>query len=200
MPLTSLTVVPGSRSVVALGLLGVGAGVLVACDDSDAPPSAAAQVIEAVVLDVAAELPPDPEQPEALPVVYVVSGSDEPFSARVQANVASAVTDTVDVRFADAREEPLADDRPGRPVLDHGALVEIGKLVPDETPMTVEVEVYWSETQFSRRVITFGRRGDEWSESASSVLEEMDVPPTVEPTDGDDDASPTSPLSPTPSS
>lgn len=167
--------------MVALGLVGVAAGVLSSCDDPAASPSPAAQVVEALVRDAAEELPRDPEKPEALPVVYVVSGSEEPFSAQVQASVASAVTETIDVRFADARDESLDRDRPGSPVRDGGALVQVGKLVPDETPMTVDVEVYWSETQFSRRVMTFGRRGDEWSASGSSVLEEMDVPPSTEP-------------------
>lgn len=180
MPLTSLAAVSGSRLVIALGVVGVGAGALTACEDPDAAPSPAVQVITEVVLDVASEQPVDPERPEALPVIYVISGSEEPFSAQVQASVANALTDLVDVRFADSGDEPRQGDRPGRPVLDGGALVQIGKLLPDETPMIVPVEVYWSETQFSRRVITFGRRGDEWSATDDSVLEEMDVPPTTE--------------------
>jgi len=156
---------------------------MVACDDQATAPPPAAQVVEAIVLDVAHDLPVDPERPEALPVVYVVSGSDEPFSAQVQARVASAVVDEVDVRFADERDESMHLDQPGSPVRDEGALVLIDEIVLDDSPTTVDVEVYWSSTQFSRRAVTFGQSGDEWSESHSSVLEEMDVPPTTEPSD-----------------
>ena len=170
---------------------------MVACDDQATSPPPAAQVVEAIVLDVAHALPADPERPETLPVVYVVSESDEPFSAQVQARVASAVVDEVDVRFADERDESMHLDQPGSPVRDEGALVLIDEIVLDDTPMTVDVEVYWSSTQFSRRVVTFGRSGDEWSESDSSVLEEMDVPPTTEPSD--DASEDGAPLSSTPS-
>lgn len=126
---------------------------------------------------------PDPEHPDAVPIVYVVSGSEEPFSAPVQARVASNVNDEVDVRFADDRDEAVDAEQPGAPVRDRGILLIIGKVTAEESPMTVDVEVYRSTTQFSRRVVTFSRRGDAWTASEHSVVEEMDVPPTTEPAD-----------------
>ena len=51
--------------------------------------------------------------------------------------------------------------------------------------MTVDVELYRSTTQFSRRVVTFDRRGEAWEPSEHSVLEEMDVPPTTEAVDAE---------------
>lgn len=143
-----------------------------------------------MVLDVADGLPDDPDRADALPVIYVVSVGEEPFSAQVQASVASSVTDTVDVRFADVRDESLDKERPGQPVKDGGVLVLIGKIVADEAPMTIDVEVYRSTTQFSRRTVTFGRRGDEWSSSAVSVLEELDVAPTTLPPGDAEDGAP----------
>lgn len=157
-------------------------GALTACDDGAKPPSTAAQIVEDVVRDAAGHVPPDPDDPEALPVVYVMSRSEEPFSARVQAAVANAVNDEIDVRFADDRAEALDAERPGEPVRDRGALVAIGPLTPDETPMVIELEIYRSATQFSRRTVTFARTGDDWAPSSSSVLEEMDVAPSTPPT------------------
>lgn len=164
-------------------MLTIVAMAVAGCGDDTAAAPPAAQVIEALVLEVAEEVRADPERPEALPVVYVVSESDVPFSAQVQARVASAVVDVVDVRFADDRDESMDLDQPGSPVRDGGALVLIDKLLVDDAPMHVDVEVYRSSTQFSRRVVTFARADDEWSASAHSVVEEMNVPPTTEPSD-----------------
>lgn len=193
MLITSLCGVRGRTFVIAAVAAGVLA--LVGCDDGTEAPSAAAQVVEAVVLDVAKGVPADADDPDALPVVYVVSASDEPFSAQVQAAVASAVKDVVDVRFADARAESVDDDQPGRPVRDGGAMVAIGPLVADTAPMVIEVEVYRTEGQFSRRALTFGRTGDDWSQSESSLLEEVDVAPTTVPSDDDreEDGAPADP-------
>jgi len=164
-------------------VLVVVATAVAGCGDDTAETPPAAQVIEEIVLEVADEVRADPDRPEALPVVYVVSESDEPFSAQVQARVASAVVDAVDVRFADARDESMDLDEPGSPVRDGGALVLIDELLVEDTPMEVDVEVYRSTTQFSRRVVTFSRVGDDWSATEHSVVEEMDVPPTTEPSD-----------------
>lgn len=179
--------------VVALALAAVGGGIVAACDDSASGPSPTAQVVEAVVRVAADDVAPDPDRPDALPVVYVVSGSDEPFSARVQASVASAVNDDVDVRFADARDESLESEQPGQPVRDGGVLALVGKVVAEENPMTVDVELYRSTTQFSRRVVTFDRRGEAWEPSEHSVLEEMDVPPTTEAVDAEEASTPPPP-------
>ena len=174
----------GTGWVAVVAVLGAAA----ACDDGEKPPSTAAQIVENVVRQAAGHVPPDPDDAEALPVVYVMSRSEEPFSARVQAAVASAVNGEIDVRFADARTEALDETRPGEPVRDHGALVAIGPLTPDEAPMVVELEIYRSVTQFSRRTVTFSRAGDDWSPTSSSLLEETDVVPSTSPSEDDGDA------------
>lgn len=171
--------------------------LVLGCDDSTKAPSTGAQVVEDVVRAAATHVPPDPDKPDALPLVYVVSHSEEPFSARVQAAVANAVNGEIAVRFADDRAEAIDAERPGRPVRDHGALVAIGPLTPADPPMVIELEIYRSETEFSRRTVTFVLDGDDWSPSSSSVLEEIDVAPSS-PTSPDEDGAPAATIAPAP--
>lgn len=157
----------------------------VACDRDEESQSPEAQVLIAIVRDAAAEQPAGDES-EDLPVVYVVSATDEGLSAQVQATVANAVNKEVDVRFADARSEALDTERPGSPVRDEGRLVAVGDLTEDVDPRDVFVEIYQSETQFSLRTMTFSSSGEVWSVTSSSVLEEEDVAPTT-PSDEDEE-------------
>ncbi len=171
------------RSALAIGLVaGVG---LLACDRDEKSQSPIAQVLTGIVRDAAGDLPPD-EDEDALPVVYVISGTDEDVPTTAQAAVASALNGEIDVRFADSRDEALDDSELGVPVRDGGVLVAVGNLrdhFADESVDQVEVpiEVYRTETQFSLRTLTFAASGDVWSLRSSSVTEERDVPPTTEP-------------------
>jgi hypothetical protein len=153
------------------------AAIVPACSSDGEAHSPSTQILISVVRDAAHELPPG-DDPEELPIVYVVSSTDEKFPADVQAAVASAVNGEVVVRFADARSEAIDPEAAGAPVRDDGGLVAVGEVATDTDPVEVEIEIYQSETQFSRRVVTFSADGgDEWSATSSSVLEEEDVPP-----------------------
>lgn len=176
------------RSAVAAVL--VAATGLLACDRDEKSQSPIAQVLTAIVRDAAGDLPPD-EDPDALPVVYVISGTDEALPATAQAAVANALNGEIDVRFADTRDEALDDSEPGVPVRDGGALVAVGNLrdyFEDENVHRVDIaiEVYRTETQFSLRTLTFAASRDVWSVTSTSVTEELDVPPTTEPPDDPD--------------
>ena len=167
-----------------------------ACDRDEESQSADVQMLVAVVRDAAEQAPPR-EDPDELPVVYVVSSADEGIEPKVQASVANTLNGEIDVRFADARSEAVDDEQPGQPVRDHGCLVQMGELPTDIDPVDVEVEFYRSETEFSVRVLTFSESGDAWSMTSSSVLEELDVPPTTAPPgagegEGEGDAGPVS--------
>lgn len=168
--------------------------VLLACDSDEKSQSPIAQVLTAIVRDAAGDLPPD-EDPDSIPVVYVISGTDEGLPTTAQAAVANSLNDEIDVRFADTRAEALDESEPGAPVREQGGLVAVGNLRDqfddDANRVEVPIEVYRSETQFSRRTLTFSASGEVWSVTSSSVLEELDVPPTTEPPeeeeDGDED-------------
>lgn len=171
----------------------VGAG----CDGSpEREPSRPAQVYIAALRNVVDELP-RLEDPEARPVVYVVSGGEKAIAADVQARVANVLDESIDVRFADAREEAFVDDAEWSPVRDEGRLVVLGPVEGEAGPVELQIEVYRSEADWSRRLVTFEQSGDEWSATDSSLVEEQVGPPSTlaaddsedsEDSDGDADA------------
>lgn len=143
---------------------------LLACDSgSEDQPSRAAQIYLATIRDVVAEQPP-PDEPDQLPVVYVVAVGENTIAADVQAEVVGRLQDEVDVTFADERAEALQEDAEGTPVIDDGVLLAVGELMPDVDPVTMPVEVYRSEDDWSRAILTFEERSSRWTITSSSVV------------------------------
>ena len=155
-----------------LAVVLVAAG-LAGCDGSARDEmSRDAQVYVVTIREVVAEEPP-PADPDVLPVVYVIGVGEEDIAADIQADVAAELKDEVDVRFADARAEAVLADDDEVPVRDHGVLVAIGALAPesDEDAVDVEVEIYRSEADWSRVVVTVGRRSSsQWTVTSTSVV------------------------------
>jgi hypothetical protein len=133
-----------------------------------------AEVYVATIRSVLAELPP-PAERDVLPVVYVVSVGEQDIRADVQAEVAEDLNDDAEVRFADRRSEAVLEDDENVPVRDDGVLIALGELVGDDDPVEVTVEVYRSETDSSKRVLTIERRSSRWTVTASSVLASGDA-------------------------
>ena len=88
----------------------------------------------------------------------------------MQAEVVGELDEDADVRFADASAEAVLEDEDDAPVRDDGVLVAVGELPPEGDPVDVEVEVYRSEVDWSKRVLTIGRRSSQWTVTSSSVL------------------------------
>ena len=155
-----------------LAVVLVAAGVA-GCDGSKREEmSRDAQVYVVTIRDVVAEEPP-PADPDVLPVVYVIGVGEEDIAADIQADVAAELKDEVDVRFADARAEAVLADDDEVPVRDHGLLLAVGALAPesDADAVDVEVEVYRSEADWSRVVLTVGRRSSsQWTVTSTSVV------------------------------
>ena len=157
-----------------LAVVLVAAGVA-GCDGSARDEmSRDAQVYVVTIRNVVAEEPP-PADPDVLPVVYVIGVGEEDIAADIQADVAAELKDEVDVRFADARAEAVLADEDEVPVRDHGLLLAIGALAPesddDVADVEVEVEVYRSEADWSRVVLTVGRRSSsQWTVTSTSVV------------------------------
>jgi hypothetical protein len=128
-----------------------------------------AQVYAAAIRDVLADDPPR-EPTDPLPVVYIIGVGEGAIEARVQADVAQSLDEDADVRFADERSEAVLKDEEHVPVRDHGVLVAIGVVPPDADPVDVQIEVYRSEDDWSKRVLTIGSRSSQWTVTAESVL------------------------------
>jgi hypothetical protein len=155
----------------------VGAALLVAlalagCDgSSDNETSRDAQVYVATIRDVLSEQPP-PERPDALPVVYVVGVGERRIAASVQAEVAADLVDDAVIRFADKRDEAVLKDEDHMPVRDDGVLVVVGEVAPAVNPVKLAIEVYRSDDDWSKRVLTIGNASSQWT-----VTSESTVPP-----------------------
>lgn len=157
------------RNVLVLSALVV-AGA--ACNGQSDELSREAQVYAATIREVVRHQPPPPDDPEALPVVYVVAVGETTIAADVQAEVASELRDEAEVQFADERDEAVDEDVQGAPVLDDGVLIAVGDLSPDADPVSMEVEVYRSERDVSKAVFNFAPGSSTWSVTTSSLLPE----------------------------
>ena len=56
------------------------------------------------------------------------------------------------------------------PVRDDGVLIAVGELPPDADPVHMDVEVYRSDQDSSKVVLTISRGSSQWAVTASSVL------------------------------
>lgn len=128
-----------------------------------------ADVYIATIRDVLAEQPP-PAEPDVRPVVYVVGVGETKIPADVQAEVAAELDDDADIRFADQRSEAMLEKEEHAPVRDHGVLVTVGELAPDSDPVELDVEVYRSEEDWSKVVLTLAGGSSQWTVTSSSVL------------------------------
>jgi hypothetical protein len=157
--------IAGAVLVVALGGV-VGAG----CDGSgEQGVSRDAQVYIATIRDVLDEQPP-PVDPDVLPVVYVVGVGETKIPAVIQAEVAGELDGDADIRFADKRAEAMLEGEEHVPVRDDGVLIALGELPPETDPVHMDVEVYRSDQDSSKVVLTISRGSSQWAVTASSVL------------------------------
>lgn len=146
------------------------AGTVAGCDGSDeGDVSRESEVIIAAVRDVLTEQPPPPE-PDELPVVFVVGVGERDIPAVVQAEVTRELDDAAAVRFADERGEAIEEDEEHVPVRDAGVLLVLGEVAGDEDVVQLSVEVYRSDQDWSKRVLTIASGGSEWTVTSSSVL------------------------------
>jgi hypothetical protein len=159
-----------ARVAGAVLVAGVGAVLGGACGGPTGEvESRAAQVYVATIRDVVADLPAA-EDPEAVPVVYVVGVGERAIPADVQAEVAAELDGDVDIRFADQRTEAVLEGEEKTPVRDEGVLLGIGELADDANPVELPVEIYWSEDDWSKVIFTLARRSSQWTVTSSSVL------------------------------
>ena len=128
-----------------------------------------AQVYVATIRVVLADEPPRDEA-APLPVVYVVGVGEEKIAPSVQADVAQEIDKDAEIRFADKREEALLEDQEDVPVRDDGVLVAVGAVPPDVDSVDVHVEIYRSEVDSSKVVLTIGKQSSQWTVTSESVV------------------------------
>jgi hypothetical protein len=144
-------------------------GSLSACADADPVDGSAreAAVYEAVIGSIASA----ERGADDVPVVFVVRGDGGEISIDVQAAVAAAMVDEVDVRFADDRVETVDESADDVPVRDDGVLLAVGA-VPDEgTTIDVPVERYLSESDRRLLVVTVRWVDPDWTVTSTAVVE-----------------------------
>jgi hypothetical protein len=145
--------------------------VVAGCDGSTKDEASRdAQVYVATIRDVLAEQPPPPADSTVLPVVFVVGVGESKIPADVQAEVAVELDEDADIRFADKRSEALLQDQDHVPVRDKGTLVAVGEVAAEGDPVNVAVEVYRSDDDWSKLVLTIGRRSSHWTVTASTEV------------------------------
>ena len=146
----------------------VGAGM--ACDSSrTGEVSRDGQVIIATIRDVLSEQPP-PADPDDLPVVFVVGVGEQAIAADVQAEVLRELDEDAHVRFADERDEAVDEGEAHVPVIDAGVLLVLGEVADSGATVEVVVEVYRSDQDWSRRVLTIASGPSQWTVTSASVL------------------------------
>lgn len=106
-----------------------------------------------------------------LPVVFVVSVGEEQLSAGVQADVASALRDEIDVRFSDARDEAIDADAEMEPVRDDGVLIVLNGVPKLGNPALVTVEIYKTRHEHVKLVFSVVPVGEEWEITETSEVQ-----------------------------
>ena len=144
-------------------------------DDADANGVHAADVLTAAIRDVVDGQPASADAEEHKPVVFVVGIGEDGIKAAVQAEVATELRDDIDVRFADAREEPIDGGVEGEPVLDGGVLLLISDVPESGDPIELSVEIYRSLSDWTKAIFTFSSADETWSVTATSLVP-LDAP------------------------
>jgi hypothetical protein len=162
------------RTLASLVLLAV---AMSSCgdDDADANGVHAADVLSAAIRDVVAghTVPADSE--DHRPVVFVVGVGEDGIDAAVQAEVATELRDDIDVRFADAREEPIDSGLEDEPVRDDGVLLLVSDVPESGNPVEMSVEIYRSLSEWTRAIFTITVAAEHWSVTATSLVA-LDAP------------------------
>lgn len=164
-----------TRGVWPRGVLTVVAvlAVSAACSESD-PVEQGTGRDAAVIEQVVRELAPEPVEPDVLPVVYVV-GVDGTIGIEVQASVAAALVDEIDIRFADERAEAIDETVDERPVRDDGVLLVVQDVPVEGEEIEVQVNRYVAFEEEERMVVSLEYDDPEWDVTSSVELEQPEA-------------------------
>ncbi len=157
-----------------VGALGLVATLSVAaCSESDPVEEGTARDA-AVVEQIVRELADESAEPEDLPVVYVV-GADGTISIEVQAGVAAALVEEIDVRFADERIEAIDESVDERPVRGDGVLLVVQDIPVEGEAIDVPVDRYVTFDDGQRMVVSLEFVDPDWVVTSTVELEQPDA-------------------------
>ena len=157
------------RTIASLVLLAI---TMSSCSDDDADANGvhAADVLSSAIRDVVAGQPIPTDSEEYKPVVFVVGVGENGIEAGVQAEVATELRDDIDVRFADAREEPIDSGVEDEPVRDDGVLLLVSDVPESGNPVEMSVEIYRSLSDWTKAIFTISVDNDSWTVTATSLV------------------------------
>lgn len=98
-------------------------------------------------------------------LVYIAPADGNPIDASAQASVVSALSDmsdSIEVRFADVRDDAIDLESEEEPVKEGGALLLVGKVAEGTPPVEVAIEVYHDvdhDESFQMRIVRNGSDG-----------------------------------------
>lgn len=148
--------------VVAALTIFAGAALAACGDEGTSATEREAAIIGAVITDFVLADQAPPAEGDPLPIVYLLGADGETMPADVQAGVVKPLKDDVDVRFVDGRDDAIVLDESGEPVMDEGVLVTMASPPPSGSTVQFEVEVYRSETDEQRYLVTVAGGGTRW--------------------------------------
>ena len=164
---------------VAAGLVGISAG----CESSGGPETISTADAYVAAIRWYVDTIPDPEPTETTDsveagpaLVYIAPADGNPIDASAQAAVVSALsdmTDSIEVRFADVRDDAIDIEAEHEPVKEGGALLLVGKVDEGRPPVEVSIEVYHDaddDESFQMRIVRGG--SDDYTVTAVTQLEQ----------------------------
>ncbi|MEO6123921.1 MAG: hypothetical protein ABIR32_09435 [Ilumatobacteraceae bacterium] len=169
-------------ALAALAVLGALVGLATACDSTGSGPAtvSTADAYVAAIRWYVDQIPaPEPTQTtdsvETGPtLVYIAPADGNPIDASSQAAVVSALSDmadSIEVRFADVRDDAIDVETELEPVKEGGALLLVGKVAKGTPPVEVSIEVYHDidhDESFQMRIVRVG--ADEFTVTAVTEL------------------------------
>lgn len=141
-----------------------------ACGESNTVEGTARE--SAVVEQVVRQLAGEPVEPEVLPTVFV-TGSEGTIPIEVQAGVAAALVDEIDVRFTDERLEAIDEGLESRPVREGGVLLVLHRIPEQGRRIDVRVDRYETFDLGRRLMVSLRYADPDWI-----VTETVEFEPT----------------------
>jgi hypothetical protein len=132
----------------------------------------AAQVYESILRWFVPSVPPGQKA-----VIFIEPrGEGSSIGLNVQSELVRALDDIATVRFIDSHDEALDKDEDGVPhVKDGGLLLRLGPVAETGSPVTVDVDQFISEDDYTSLRFVVGEAGESWDidgqpESVTTVV------------------------------
>ncbi len=128
-----------------------------------------ASAYEAVIGALFEGSPPDHEDPDQLPVIYIEAFGQEGISLTVQVKLVTDYAATYQLRFVDARGEALLVDLENQPVRPNSALIGLGPIL-GENELSIRGERYFDRSDIEAYRFSLTDDGNQtWTLEATPI-------------------------------